>query len=40
MLLVDTNQDTIAAGACFETNDAYEITAHSLLLFVLQSAVA
>jgi glycogen operon protein len=39
-LLIDTNQESGALAATFETGDAYETTAHSLLLFALQAATA
>jgi isoamylase len=37
-LLIDTNAEGPTARATFETGDAYETSAHSLLLFVLQAA--
>jgi isoamylase len=37
-LLIDTNHEHASPRATFETGDAYETSAHSLLLFVLQAA--
>jgi isoamylase len=37
-LLIDTNHEEPVPRATFETGDAYETGAHSLLLFVLQAA--
>ena len=39
-LLIDTNVEALVPGATFQTGDAYETTAHSLLLFALQPAAA
>jgi isoamylase len=39
-LRIDTNVEQPAANSTFETGDAYETTAHSLLLFVLEADAA
>jgi isoamylase len=39
-LMIDTNQAEPGPGGTFETGDAYETTARSLLLFVLKSQAA
>jgi hypothetical protein len=39
-LRIDTNREAAASSTTFESGDAYETTAHSLLLFVLETAAA